>query len=541
MGDVVIGVDVGTGSARAGVFDLAGRLLGVARCAIATWREPGGVVEQSTSDIWAAVASAVRAAMAEAGAAAAAVRGIGFDATCSLVLVDAAGQALPVGSTDDPRRDVMAWMDHRAIAETRAINAGRHDVLAYVGGQLSPEMQTPKLVWLKTHMPKRYAGAAHFFDLSDWLTFRATGSTARSVCTVTCKWTYLAHEGRFDAGYFRAIGLGDLADEGFRRIGTEIVAPGRPLARGLLPAAAADLGLAAGTPVAASMIDAHAGALATIGGAGGDGRVALIMGTSACVMATTRDPVFVPGVWGPSYAALLPGLWLSEGGQSAAGAAIDHLVRQHPATPALEAGGAGTALARLEANILARAGSASAAARLAGDLHVLPDFLGNRSPHADPDARAVIAGLGLESDAASLERLYMAGLCGLGAATREVIETMRARGIACDLLVMSGGASRSALVRQIIADATGTPVGVPETAEPVLLGAALLGAVAGGAHPGPAAASAAMARLSATVAPDPDFAGFHDAKYRVFGLMRQLDKAARTVMGSASADDRPAP
>ena len=55
------------------------------------------------------------------------------------------------------------------------------------------------------------------------------------------------------------------------------------------------------------------------------------MGTSACIMATTREPCFVPGVWGPYYSGMVPGFWLNEGGQSAAGAAIDHLVRSHPA------------------------------------------------------------------------------------------------------------------------------------------------------------------------------------------------------------------
>ena len=78
---------------------------------------------------------------------------------------------------------------------------------------------------------------------TDFLTWRATGDLARSTCTVTCKWTYLAHERRWDESYFRAIGLGALADEGFARIGTEIVDPGTPLGQGLTADAAAELGL----------------------------------------------------------------------------------------------------------------------------------------------------------------------------------------------------------------------------------------------------------------------------------------------------------
>ena len=60
-------------------------------------------------------------------------------------------------------------------------------------------------------------------------------------------------------------------------------------------------------------------------------RLAYIMGTSACIMASTREPHFVPGVWGPYFSGMIPGLWLNEGGQSAAGAGIDHLMRSHPA------------------------------------------------------------------------------------------------------------------------------------------------------------------------------------------------------------------
>src|SRR6185437_16387096 len=88
----------------------------------------------------------------------------------------------------------------------------------------------------------------------------------------------------------------------------------------------------------ASLIDAHAGGIGAIGGRSAEGddvnvcdRLAYLMGTSACIMATTSAPCFVPGVWGPYYSGMVPGLWLNEGGQSAAGAAIDHLVKSHPA------------------------------------------------------------------------------------------------------------------------------------------------------------------------------------------------------------------
>ncbi len=215
---MLIGVDVGTGSARAGVFDLAGRLLGTAKADITMWRNEASIVEQSSDQIWFAVCSAVRDAVKAAAIAPEAVSGIGFDATCSLVVLGEGGAPLPV-STDDPQRNVIVWMDHRARDQAQRINATGHPVLNYVGRAISPEMETPKLLWLRENRPEIFNAAWGFFDLADFLTWKATGSTARSTCTLTCKWTYLAHEKRWDPGYFHAIGLGVLADEGFARIG----------------------------------------------------------------------------------------------------------------------------------------------------------------------------------------------------------------------------------------------------------------------------------------------------------------------------------
>src|SRR6202789_2899110 len=136
MDEAYIGVDVGTGSARAGVFDGDGRLLASARRAIEIWREAGEIVEHSSEDIWRATTGAVREAVVASGLPRQAFAGIGFDATCSLVVLDAQGGSLPVGPSGDPKRDVIVWMDHRAVAEADEINAGGHDVLRYVGREI---------------------------------------------------------------------------------------------------------------------------------------------------------------------------------------------------------------------------------------------------------------------------------------------------------------------------------------------------------------------------------------------------------------------
>ncbi|KQT85371.1 FGGY-family carbohydrate kinase [Aurantimonas sp. Leaf443] len=546
MAALYVGVDVGTASARAGVFDGTGDLRGSARRPIRIWQEDGFFAEQSSADIWQAVVACVREALRFAGARPQDVRGIGFDATCSLVVLDGHGRPLPVGPSDDPARDIVMWMDHRAIPQADRITATGHPVLRYVGGVISPEMQTPKLLWLKENRPETFAAAGHFFDLSDYLTWRATGSEARSVCTLTCKWTYLAHQSRWDEDFFRRIGLETLADEGFARMGTTVAEIGAPLANGLTREAADAFGLSPGTPVGASLIDAHAGAAGTLGGRRAEGttadpksELALIMGTSSCVMAVTREPVFVPGVWGPYDRALLPGCWLLEGGQSAYGAALDHLVAMHPAFPAAREAAAGAGLSvldLLEQRALALAGSPEAAARLASSIHIVPEFLGNRSPDADPHATAILCGLSLETTPESLTRLFVASLCALSYGTRQIVETFREKGIDPGTIVVSGGASRSRLLRRILSDATGLTVALPRTAEPVLLGSAMLGAVACGDRSDLSAAAASMARIESELEPgDEAIRAFHARKYAVFLDLQASERRVRAMMRETGA------
>lgn len=541
MQQAFVGIDVGTSSARAGIFDENGSLLATARHPITVWHEAGSVVEQSSAEIWAACAASVRAAMAEASLPASAIKGVGFDATCSLVVVDGAGHPLTVSTSGDIRRNVIVWMDHRAMAEARGVNETQDDVLRYVGGSISPEMEIPKLLWLKRHLPSTYRSAGHFFDLADYLSFRATGSTTRSMCTLACKWNYLAHEQRWSGNYFERVGLGDLASDKYAKIGNEIVAPGTPLGAGLRTSAAHDFGLLEGTPVGASLIDAHAGGVGTIGGHGKSDeavdvcrRLAYIMGTSACIMATTSAPCFVPGVWGPYYSGMVPGFWLNEGGQSAAGAAIDHLIRSHHAhgEAVAAAHAAGMEIPEfLERRIVSRVASLGEAAVLARDIHVLPEFLGNRSPFADPYSRAVVAGMDLDADIGSMERLFLAGLCGLAYGLADVVEAFRAHGVNSDMMVISGGAGRSPLVRQIMADTTGLTIAVPETQEPVLLGAAMLGAVAAKSRGSIGEAMASMSAIGRLSEPTPPgLADFHQSKRKVYGLMRQLDRESRDAM-----------
>jgi D-ribulokinase len=536
MREAYIGVDVGTLSARAGVFDACGQLIASARRPIAVWREPGDIVEQSSDDIWGAVTSAVREAIQASGLPAEAVRGMSFDATCSLVALDRNARPLSVSPTNAPERDVIVWMDHRAVDDAERINAGRHEALRYVGGKISPEMHAPKLAWLARCKPETIAKAGRFFDLTDFLSFRATGSLTRSACPATCKFGYLAHETRWPDEFFDSVGLGFLKDENYTRIGAKTAPPGAPLGRGLTAEAAAAMGLRLETPVGAGLIDAHAGAAGTLGARAGGvqadprRRLALILGTSSSCMALADGPRFVDGIWGPHFGALTPNQWLIDGGQSAFGGAIDHLLRLHPAFAELSARAGPHALHVLEKEILARAGGLSQAALIAEDLHVLPDFIGSRSLAADAGARGAVMGMDLREDAASLQELYVAGLCGLAYGLADIVRKLEASSYEFDSIVVSGGAARSALIRQIIADVCGKAVVLPETPEPVLLGSAMVGAVAAGAQTMASAMSSMSTLAPGAAAPAGGaIAAFHARKAHACEMLRRTEREIREL------------
>ncbi len=105
------------------------------------------------------------------------MHGIGFDATCSLVVRDEDGAAAQRVARAKRAGTRSSWLDHRALAEADECTATRHEVLDYIGGVMSPEMETPKLMWLKRHLPRAGNARGIFFDLADFLTWKATGST----------------------------------------------------------------------------------------------------------------------------------------------------------------------------------------------------------------------------------------------------------------------------------------------------------------------------------------------------------------------------
>ncbi|MBK1877649.1 FGGY-family carbohydrate kinase [Pelagicoccus mobilis] len=526
-----IGIDVGTGSARAGVFDRKGKLLAHHTEAITMWKPQADFVEQSSDNIWDSISQCVRRVMSDSGVAASDVRGIGFDATCSLVLVDAQGQPVSVSPSGEDAQNVIVWMDHRALEETDYINGFAEDfsVFEYVGGKISPEMQAPKLLWLKKNLPESWKRAAHFFDLPDYLTYRATGELTRSLCSTTCKWTYLAHQAA-DGGkgwspdFFRAIGLEDLIEGGYEKIGSDIRPMGEAIGSGLSATAAQELGLLEGTPVGVSIIDAHAGGIGMIGLAEGDEevqlekRLALIGGTSSCHMAVSKEKRPIPGVWGPYFSSMVPGLWLNEGGQSATGALVDHVIFNHGASEAAKKASAEAGISIYEYlnHRLSDLAGGTSVDLLTRSLHVCPYFHGNRSPRANPHLKGMVSGLRLSATIDDLALVYLATIQAIAYGTRHIIEEMNKAGYEIDRLICCGGGTKNPVFLQQHANATGCRLILPEEPEAVLLGSAMLGAVASGEFNTLQDAMRDMSRPKSVLEPEVDLGEYHENKYKVF-------------------------
>ena len=527
-----LGIDVGTGSARAGIFDERGVRAGMGTHPIQHWQPQPDFHEQSSDDIWRACCSAVRAALEQAEIAAESIRGIGFDATCSLVALDEENRPLTVSPTGNADQNVILWVDHRAIEQAVRVNAIGHPALRSVGGVISPEMEVPKLLWLKENLPPTWTRAARFLDLADFLSYRATGSDVRSLCTTTCKWNYRARDNSWDDDFFHCVGLEELTGAGRKRIGHH-VRPHGERAGGLTVSAASDLGLPPGIPVAVSLIDAHAGGVGVLGMSlretqyecALEERMALICGSSSCHMAVSREERFVPGVWGPYFSAMVPGMWLAEGGQSATGTLIDRIVYEHAQGPKLRAqerSEGRTAYEILNQRIADLALSVDFPALLTRNVHVYPDFHGNRSPLADPTLRGMVSGLTLDTSLDALAVEYLATIQAIAQGTRSIIETVNANGYRVRTLIACGGGTKNELFLREHADVTGCNVILPAEPEAVLLGSAMLGAVACGDQPSVEAAMGTMNRPGRIIEPARGgVAAYHHAKREVYNRMLQ--------------------
>ncbi|KAJ9216706.1 hypothetical protein DTO166G4_1552 [Paecilomyces variotii] len=517
--DYYIGIDVGTGSARACIINNKGDIVGLASENIGLWQPQTGYYEQSTSDIWRCICVSVQRAIDQHNIDPTHVRGIGFDATCSLaVFAEDTDEPVSVtGPKFDTDRNVILWLDHRPVEETEKINATNHNLLRYVGGKMSIEMEIPKVLWLKNHMPKELFDRCKFYDLADALTHIATGTEKRSFCSVVCKQGYVpvGVDGSvkgWQEDFLREIGLEDLVEDDFKRMGGVQGVNGEYLSAGelvgtLCEKAANELGLPPGIAIGSGVIDAYAGWIGTVGAkvsldeeqlaadvAKNDrtqafGRLAAVAGTSTCHLAMSPNPVFVPGVWGPYKDTIIPGYWMAEGGQSATGELLKHVIETHPAF--------NQAISIAESyhtNIydylnehlkeMMHEQNAPSISYLGRHIFFYGDLWGNRSPIADPRMSGSIVGLSADKSIDGLALYYYATLEFIALQTKQIIEEMNKAGHVLTSIFMSGSQCQNDILVKLIASACEMPVLIPRYVHAAVChGAAMLGAKAASADP----------------------------------------------------------
>lgn len=482
--------------------------------------------EQSSENIWKKVCESIK--KVSTGIAKNEIAGIGFDATCSLVLLDKNCQPLSASPTKKHEQNIIMWMDHRAKTEADFINSLKHDILKYVGGKVSLEMEVPKLLWLKRNMNETFQNIHLAFDLPDFLTWRATGQDSRSICSLTCKWNYDAVNRKWPEDYFKSIGLSELAEKGWAKIGTKVLFPGDRVGE-LSEAAAKEMGLSKGIPVACSMIDAHAGALGLIASRSEipnndmTSKLILIAGTSTCHMSVTKDCIFSPGIWGPYKHALLPDYHLIEAGQSAAGILIDTLMKSHPDYEKIlnELRDGESIYDHLfkEIQQLAVSQNLKSFHELTQNFHIYPDFHGNRSPVGDSELKGMISGLSMH---VSIFITYLAVIQSLAYSTKHIIESLYESGREhFKSILICGGLSKNKLYIQAHADVCSIPVLISNEDESVLIGAAMLGATASGLYKNLKAAVEDLSNSCYEITPDRNSFEFHTRKFQVF--LKMLD------------------
>ena len=265
---------------------------------------------------------------------------------------------------------------------------------------------------------------------------------------------------------------------------------------------AAELGLPAGIAIGSGVIDAYAGWIGTVGakvnlGSGSEipkadkteafSRLAAVAGTSTCHLALSRDPVFVPGVWGPYRDTIIPDYWMAEGGQSATGELLKFVIETHPvfnqATSISES---------YHTNIyeylnehlkeMVQEQQAPSMSYLARHLFFYGDLWGNRSPIADPNMTGSIFGLTSDKSVDGLAVYYYATLEFIALQTKQIVETMNKAGHSITSIFMSGSQCQNEILVNLIASACDMPVVIPRYIHAAVChGAAMLGAKAASA------------------------------------------------------------
>lgn len=498
MSHYTIGIDYGTNSVRAIVVDCAdGSIHGAGvfdyphgdKGVVGSPSDPH-LARQHPRDYLDGLQQVVREALHVSGVDPSAIKGIGVDATASTPLpVDAQGQALALQPefADNPHAMAWLWKDHTAHAEASEITASaaekRPEWLRSCGGAYSSEWYWSKLLRCARIAPEVFAAAHTWVELPDWIPAVLTGSEnpatiKRCACAAGHKGLFVPQLG----GWPDAEWLGTFDHGVLSRVRSNLPEAVHPIGKyigGLAANMAQMLGLPAGIPVSAGIIDAHAGA---VGSGVALGAMVKIIGTSTCDIALlplTDSLPDIPGICGIAHESVLPGYYGLEAGQSAVGDIFNWFVHK-----LLRDGMSHDELNR-EASDL-RPGQSGL---LALDWHN-----GNRSLLTDPNLTGLLLGMTLHTTPAEIFRALVEATA-FGA--RMIVERLRSCGVPLERVINCGGiASKSPLTMQIYADVLGCDMEISDNPQSCALGAAMAGAVAAGIHADFAAATAAMTRLS---------------------------------------------
>ena len=494
--DLLIGVDAGTSVIKAVAFDLTGRQIALASTRNSYATLPGGGVEQDMARTWADTASVLRAlgdkveGLADR-AAALAVTGQG-DGTW---LIDADGR---------PVHDGWLWLDARAAAEAREIAAGPGAEIIYreTGTGVNVCQMRTHLLWMQRHAPDLLDRAATAFHCKDWLYFRLTGERATDPT-----------EGVFTFGDFRARDYSEAALEalglaGLRRLLPPIV-DGAAVSHALTAAAAAETGLPAGLPVSLGYVDIMCCAvgaglhdpevrpgLSVIGSTGMHMR---FVPDAASVMLNADRSGYTMAFPGTAFAQMQTNMAATLNIDWVLGLAAEMLAAEGVSRTADDL------LQGMDARVMAaRPGAAL--------YHPYISTAGERGPFAEPDARASLTGLDQTTGWFDIVRSVYDGLA---LAARDCYAEM---GPIPSEIRLTGGAARSAALRQILAAALKAPVRTVAQEEAGAAGAVMMAAVAQGLHADIGASVEAWVTplLQEAEAPDPALVPIYDALYDAY-------------------------
>lgn len=493
--DVFIGLDCGTGGARALICGVDGKLLAVASKDYPTRFPQPGRAEQTPEGWWQAACLAVREAVAEAGVSPASVRAICADGTSStLVALDE--NLSPIG-------EAILWMDNRASPQAHQIQASGHPALRRSRGGVSAETALPKILWIKQQEPERYARTRWFVEMADYMALRLSGQLTLGLNHTINRWFYDPRQGGWPLSLFEAVGLEGIES----RFPPWMLPFGAPISP-LSAEAAEALGLTTSTLTVCGGTDAYV-AMAGLNTLR-DGETALITGTSHLVLPMTDADTEVEGIFGPHPDCVVPDLFVMEGGQVSSGGILRWWQE--------------VAFGREKSDFERMMREAEEVPLGANGLIALDFWQGNRNPYIDYDLQGAVWGLTMKHGAADITRALMESVV-LG--TANIIERLTANGISIGSMTVAGGCLRTPYWLQMHADATNLTLRIPEVGDATALGAAIGASVGAGAYDSLQSAARQMVRINREIRPDPS----RHAAYRdLLALYRETHEALRPLM-----------